>query len=706
MRRPARVAGGAEGSAQGSAAVRGWSLERVLTALVLLPIVAAIVRAIAEGWIPMGENAIFPLRARDVLTADHPWLGTFSSASLTSDTIVNHPGPLLFDLLALPVRLLGPAVGTVVGVGMINLVAASVALRAACVSGGRRWFVAVAIAAVALEWTLGSSLLIDPWNPHVLVLPWFALLVSAIAVVSGWRAGLTWVVVLGSLAVQTHVSYALQVPLVIVAALGLGAGAARARAGDGWDVREAARRWRRPAIVATGWGVVLWAQPLWQQVAGPGPGNLTALLRSAREEQARAGWGVALRLVGRVVALPPWWSRDSFTDSLRDLPLRGPDGAPLPLPSWVPSLGVAVAGLALVAALLVAVGVAGWRARRRSVVAPVAVAGVALVVGAWAASSIPAGGYGVAPHQLRWLWPAAVLWMAAVGHGAVALIGERSAGARRDGGGVAAEAVAARRGARPGIAVASGVVVLVAVHACVGYHQPVGVARAPGSPASVEDLVDQVAHSRFPPVVLDNSGMWIGEPYTGPLLERVVRDGVGRVTVDETQAAQVGRRRLVTDEVAARLQLRWGAAALVCPADGGQRIALTTPAPADVVAAVVDGAAQAERVLGTIGLVADAASLAEVPDVAAAIGDPVAAQQVVLSGRLAEVLATTSLGTWVTEEDRAVVDTFEAVRASVGIDTVAAFVDPRTPGVAWAAGDPLAAQVVPGRTDVACPLPG
>lgn len=681
-------------------------VELMLSLLVVLPVLAAAVRALVDGWIPMGENAIMPLRARDVLTADHPFLGTFSSASLTSDTIVNHPGPLLFDLLAIPVRLFGSAAGTVLGIAVINLVSLGVALRAAFAAGGRGLFVAAAIGAAALEWTLGSSLLIDPWNPHVLVLAWYATMLAAIGLACGWRPGLAWVVALGSFAIQTHVSYALQVPLLLAAAIGLGALGRRSVAGtEGRPVAPVAehlRSWRRHGALALGVGFLLWAQPLWQQVAGAGPGNLTALLRTAREDQARAGWGVAVRLVAQVVALPPLWWRRSFTDSLQDLPLRGADGGLLPMASWVPSAGAAVAGLAVVVVLLAGAIVVGRRTGRWSVLATAAVALVAVAIGTWSASSIPAGGYGVAPHQLRWLWPISVLWMVAVGHGAVALVAGRraatsSAGAPEAPAGPDTASGEHVRPAMP-VVVAGLAVAALVLHACVGYDQPVGVARAPGSRESVEAITAQVAAASFPEAILDNAGLWIGEPYTAPILERLYRDD-RPIVVDEVQAAQVGRRRLAGDDVDSRMYLRAGAAALICPSDGSVRIALTSSLPDTTVEVVTRGAIDVRRVLDTVLLVADAASLAEAPDVEAAADDVAARTDLVTSGRFAEVLRSTALGTWVSEEDRALVEAFETARAAVGIETVAVFVGPRDPDVPWA----HAAEVVAGRPDAACP---
>jgi hypothetical protein len=63
----------------------------------------------------LGQRLLPRFDAPDVFTHDHiPLLGVFSSTSQTSCFDFNHPGPLLFDLWALPVRLFGGNAGTVV----------------------------------------------------------------------------------------------------------------------------------------------------------------------------------------------------------------------------------------------------------------------------------------------------------------------------------------------------------------------------------------------------------------------------------------------------------------------------------------------------------------------------------------------------------------------------------------------------------------
>jgi hypothetical protein len=139
-------------------------------ALALLPIVVAAIRAIAGDWVAVGDNAYFAIRARDVLTDHHPLLGTWTSASLTIGLDVNNPGPLLFDALALPVKLGGDA-GLAIGVALINVASVVGMAVAARRQAGVRGVVAAMAAATALGWAIGSELLVDPWQPHSLLLP-------------------------------------------------------------------------------------------------------------------------------------------------------------------------------------------------------------------------------------------------------------------------------------------------------------------------------------------------------------------------------------------------------------------------------------------------------------------------------------------------------------------------------------------------------
>ena len=97
----------------------------VLRSLAVVPIVVAVTRAVATGWLPVGDNGMLVVRAADVGTTHHPLFGSWTSASLTLGVNVNNPGPLYQDLLA-PFewtmgRSFGLGVGVAVGVGVVNI---------------------------------------------------------------------------------------------------------------------------------------------------------------------------------------------------------------------------------------------------------------------------------------------------------------------------------------------------------------------------------------------------------------------------------------------------------------------------------------------------------------------------------------------------------------------------------------------------------
>jgi hypothetical protein len=109
----------------------------VAIAVPAIPVIVAVVRAILDKWIPLGDQALLEIRAHDVLTAHHPLLGTASSAALNRSEVIplNHPGPLMFDVLAIPVRLFGAA-GVAIGVELdAPAVARSNGLAAAVAAG-------------------------------------------------------------------------------------------------------------------------------------------------------------------------------------------------------------------------------------------------------------------------------------------------------------------------------------------------------------------------------------------------------------------------------------------------------------------------------------------------------------------------------------------------------------------------------------------
>jgi hypothetical protein len=531
----------------------GWTrlLVPVCVAAAILPIVVAVIRAIAGDWVPVGDNAYFLIRARDVLTENHPWLGTWTSASLTLGYDVNNPGPLLFDLFAVPAKLGGDE-GLVVAVGLVNVAAvlgiAAVARRQA----GALGVVAAMVAAAALGWSMGSELLFDPWQPHSLLFPFLLFLFLTWGLACGDAALLPWLIGVASLIVQTHIGYG-----VLVSVIG-GAGIAAWGARLVWARRLSPGSWaerRRGAVrvvaVAALVAVACWSQPVREQLIGAGRGNLGRLASSLGASQTRVGFGRAPRYAADVLALPPWWGRPSMSETFAP-------GAPLP------SLAPSLACLAAVAAVL-AVCIVGVRRRNGNAAVAAGMALVLVPVSVLAASTMPVGVLGVAAHHVRWLWPVGVFVTFAL---ILALLAS----------------LRGQRTVRPALAVSTGVVVLLGGLALPTMNARVGPSADADSMPAVRALAPQLAALRGERGVLfDVSGLRFAEPFSVPVMAELQRLGVPWFVDDGGIVRQVGAaRRYSPGDASVRLFLREGDAARQVP-DGIRRVAFvdgTDPAEA------------------------------------------------------------------------------------------------------------------------------
>ncbi|HEX6311004.1 MAG TPA: hypothetical protein VF152_05210 [Acidimicrobiia bacterium] len=394
----------------GSSDARERLVDRLLAVAVaaaLVPVVVAAVRAARSGWVPVGDNALYAIRIHDVFTVEHqPLLGTWSSASIDAGIDVNHPGPLLFELLAVPARLVGGGGGVALGVALVNC-AAIVGIAAFAYRRGGALLATVATAVTTvLTWSMGSEMLYEPWGPHSILLPFLFFLVVVWSATCGDLVALPLAIVAGSLVVQTQLGYVLLVPaLAGWAVLGLVLEMRRHR-------RDDPERWpdlRRQVVVsglaAAGALVLSWLPPLIEQFTADGKGNLARLWESASDSGEAIGFGLGTRLVASVTSLPPWWFRDSFRDAIE---ASGSSSG------WSPSsTPVAVIALVATAGLL---GACLWDARRRDDrdgVRLLVTAAVALAAAVLTAGRAPIGSFGVAPHQFRFLWPlAAFVWFA------------------------------------------------------------------------------------------------------------------------------------------------------------------------------------------------------------------------------------------------------------------------------------------------------
>src|SRR5918994_3529794 len=290
-----------------------WWAPALAAAMAVLPILVAPIRAYRRGWMPYGDDAYFSVRAWDVFSRDIPLLGTSSSGTgrVTKDAI-NHPGPLQFDLIAVPVRLLGHDLGTAVGQALIN--AAALAAVAWLVNRllGRTGATMAMAGCALLVWSMGSELLYRPWGPYAVVLPFVLFLVAVWCSVAGDRVALVVAVVAGSYCLQTNLSYALLVPGLALLAAGWTI-ARLVRPADttaaAGPQRRATVRWAGVALVV---GAAAWTQPVVEELRGP-TGNLSALAHSVGGGGDTPGLGLSIRRLAQTVALPPAWLPPTFS---------------------------------------------------------------------------------------------------------------------------------------------------------------------------------------------------------------------------------------------------------------------------------------------------------------------------------------------------------------------------------------------------------
>lgn len=491
----------------------------------LVPIVVATVRAARQGWEPVGDNAYFLIRARDVGTEHHPLLGTWTSASLNTDTNFNNPGPLLFDILAIPAKL-GGGIGLAVGVAVLNAVAVvGTALMARRQAGPVVGLVALAATSLLCA-SMGSQLLFDPWQPHSLLLPFLFTVTAVWAVSNGdvWAA--PWAIGVASMIVQTHMSYA-----VLVAAIGLWAVVGLAlclrRQWASIDDDERAGAKRRLVRAAAACAVVLvvcWGQTVVEQLTAEGPGNLSRLASNATSSEQTVGVGLGTRIVADTLTVPPFWLRPSFEDNLKVTGVPGEEQQTLA--SVDPSTPVALVLLLGLGGVLVACAWTAGRRRDRTVTTLAVTAAVALAAGLITAWQLPFGVFGIAAHQFRWMWPL----------GAFLLIA------------VAASVLRAtprpRRPDRWVAIVAAGVVVVVSALNLPTYNVQSGPTRDERAFEVMRRARPQMeALEGLGPILVDFEGIRFAEPYSGPIMAELQRRDIPFVVADEVLVRQLGESR-------------------------------------------------------------------------------------------------------------------------------------------------------------------
>ncbi|HEX5367394.1 MAG TPA: hypothetical protein VFW63_12120 [Acidimicrobiales bacterium] len=347
-----------------------WWVVALALALLLAP--AAALAHVVPEWSATNDPALMGLRALDVGTARTPLVGQPSQSGLYTGgpDVVHHPGPVHLYLLAIPVRVLGPALGmplvSAVVTGTCLVAAAWVARRLL----GDRGALVATLGLALVTFTTGTASLVNPVSSSIAGYPLLLTAVLAWAVAAGDVRLLPLATAAASFTAQQHLAVVPATVVLVVGGTGLGA---LGWWHDGRSRDPAARRQARRAVVASAVvALVLWAPVLVDQAVGDG--NLGDILWFARHGNGdTVGMGSAAGQVAHAVGLPPLLG-STDADGWRMI------SPPSPL-TWA----TAAAMLALVALLT-------WRHRTaRPRAALGAMTGVALVAGLLNGSSVPEG---------------------------------------------------------------------------------------------------------------------------------------------------------------------------------------------------------------------------------------------------------------------------------------------------------------------------
>ncbi len=359
---------------------RWWrpAVVALAAVVVLVPVVLSALDGASRDWWPAGDWAVLELNTRDVGSSITPLIGPYSRFGW------NHPGPLLFWVLAVPYRVLGASsTALFVGTALVN----GAAVAATVVFAWRRGRLALSLAmlvafAIAVG-SLGPAFLRDPWNPTITVLPLALLIVLAWSAAEGDTAALPLAAFVGSFLVQAHVGYTVMVAVLGVVAVG----------GHVLAHRRQAFAWRRGAVAAAVVLGLCWLPVLVDQAVGTG--NLSDLVSyfTSSDEEPAGMWesvGVMARELGGEA---PWMG--GVEDSK-------PEGGTLELET----------ATALVVPLVVfgaAAALAWWR--DRSALRFQVTVAAAAVAGLFSVSRITGG---VFDYLVRWWWVIALLWWVSV----------------------------------------------------------------------------------------------------------------------------------------------------------------------------------------------------------------------------------------------------------------------------------------------------
>jgi hypothetical protein len=381
-----------------------------IAVLVLVPFAVALVRGFRDGWVPSGDQANIAIRALDVFSRHPPLTGLPSTSVLYgTNTFTNHPGPIEFYLLAVPVRVLGASTGSLLGSIAINGAFVFIALWVFFRRLGVTAMCWAGVLLLAVVWSAGSAVLIDPVSSNMTMYSLLCTAVLAWALIDGDLALLPLAAFVASYAAQQHLAAGFIVLVVIGAAILIVSVqvAMGVRRGDAAAKRSALRWSGAAALVAA----VCWVPVIYDELTRS-PGNLTAIVRFARDNARPAlGLKAGVYQVVHVLTPPTLIGRTDTTGTFL---------------LTTPGLLSVVLAMVIVGAL----GVLAWRGRLRApAVARLAVVALVLVAaGIVNGSKVPQGVESARINLYRWSYGVAFVTFAALGMGLVLMVGRFAGG--------------------------------------------------------------------------------------------------------------------------------------------------------------------------------------------------------------------------------------------------------------------------------------
>jgi hypothetical protein len=301
----------------------------IIWTLVLIPTAIEATR----GWIPTGDDAQAVAKSLDVFSLRPPVLGMVTTTFPNSVHDAYNLGPLMFWLLAIPVRI-DPTTGALWGSAIFCGAAFSVALEAAL--RNRLWVGAGFVVAVVVDlaWRAPGEFTNLVFNPYFGIAFLSASAVLAYVVAAGNHRWWPVLVGFGSVAAQSHLALTAPALVLIVGAPLL-------------SLRQAQNtRWLAWGGAV---GAVCWLPMIGQQIFG-NPGNLSVLW-SDKAHQASLGIGFGLRSLATAASPFPVW-------------LRQPGGLPYyPAPNSIEAVIDDHAAVLGALALVVLIAVVAWATR-------------------------------------------------------------------------------------------------------------------------------------------------------------------------------------------------------------------------------------------------------------------------------------------------------------------------------------------------------